>query len=156
MRQNSQKAAKKPSKGGLPNALFVHASVESLPEELYGVASHISILLPWGTLLKAVALPEKSILQGIPKLCKKEATLKIIFGYEADKEKNTIQELNLPELTKEYCEKTLKPAYQEAGFEISWRFISQTELRQLPTAWAKKLAYGKERVFVDITGKYVG
>lgn len=156
MRHNSIKAAKKPSKGGLPNTLFVHAGVETLPEELQGAASHISILLPWGTLLKAVALPDKTILQNIAKLCRKQATLKIIFGYETDKEKNVIEELGLPLLTPEYLQKILKPAYHEAGFDISWQFISQAELKQLPTAWAKKLAYGKKRLFFEITGKYAG
>ncbi len=104
--------------------------------------------------MRAVALPEKTILQSIAKYCRKNATLKIIFGYEVDKEKNTIDELGLPLITPDYLENILKPAYQEIGFTISWRLISQEELKHLPTAWAKKLAYGKNRLFVEIMAKY--
>lgn len=152
---HSQKAAKKPQKGGLPNALFVHASVEALPQELAGVASQITINLPWGSLLKAVALPDVAILRDIAKLCRPQATLRVVFGYDVANEKKMIEELSLPLITPAYLESTLTQAYREAGFEIRWRYISQDELKQLPTAWAKKLAYGKERQFIEIIGKYL-
>ncbi|MBS0286069.1 MAG: class I SAM-dependent methyltransferase [Proteobacteria bacterium] len=153
---NSQKAAKKPQKGGLPNVLFVHANVETLPQELNGVATEITINLPWGSLLKAVATPDLAILKGIAKLCKTGANLRVIFGYDLANEKKTIEELGLPLITSAYLDNTLTCAYREAGFDITWCYLSQDELKQLPTAWAKKLAYGKERQFIQIQGKYVG
>jgi 16S rRNA (adenine(1408)-N(1))-methyltransferase len=42
----SMKATGKPSKGGLPNVLFVQAAVENLPEELNEIADEIHIHFP--------------------------------------------------------------------------------------------------------------
>lgn len=42
----------------MPNVLFVRASAEALPAELEGRADELTILFPWGSLLRAVlALP---------------------------------------------------------------------------------------------------
>jgi len=43
----SEKIYRKPTKGGLPNVLFVQAAVEALPPELDGVADEIHIHFPW-------------------------------------------------------------------------------------------------------------
>jgi len=52
------KATRKIAKGGLPNVLFVQATVENLPEELNESADEIHIHFPWGSLLRSVALGE--------------------------------------------------------------------------------------------------
>lgn len=155
MAEYSLKASKKPAKGGLSNVLFVNGTIESLPEELQGLASQVTVLLPWGSLLRAVALPDKSLLHNLAALCQPKATLKVIFGYEAQNELGTMQELGLPEMTADYLDDILKPAYLEAGFKIKWRFIKQDALKTIPSTWAKKLAYGKERRFIEIEGIYV-
>src|SRR5262245_25665122 len=45
----SEKIHRKPAKGGLPNVLFIQASVEDLPSELDGAADEIHIHFPWGS-----------------------------------------------------------------------------------------------------------
>ncbi len=132
----SKQAAKKPQKGGLPNALFVHASVEALPEELNGVATEITINLPWGSLLKAVAVPDVGILKGVAKLCRRGATLRVIFGYDLANEKKTIEELGLPLITPDYLDSVVTSAYRDAGFEVKWQYFPQDELKKFPSAWA--------------------
>ena len=52
MAESSRRAAAPERKGGLPNALFVVAAAERLPPELRGIAAEVSILLPWGSLLR--------------------------------------------------------------------------------------------------------
>ena len=47
----------------------------------------------------------------------------------------------------------LKAAYVRAGFKIKWRMISQDELKSFPSAWAKRLAYGRPRPCVELSGK---
>jgi 16S rRNA (adenine(1408)-N(1))-methyltransferase len=39
----SRKVHRKPTKGGLPNAIFIQATVEALPPELDGVADEVHI-----------------------------------------------------------------------------------------------------------------
>jgi 16S rRNA (adenine(1408)-N(1))-methyltransferase len=52
MAEASLRAARPVRKGGLPNALFVVAAVERPPAELAGVAAELTILFPWGSLLR--------------------------------------------------------------------------------------------------------
>ena len=42
----SMKITRKPAKRGLPNAIFVQAAAEDLPEEFEGVASEIFLNFP--------------------------------------------------------------------------------------------------------------
>jgi len=56
---SSRRAARPIRKGGLPNALFVVAAAERPPAELCAVAAEITILFPWGSLLRgALALED--------------------------------------------------------------------------------------------------
>ncbi|NOK59531.1 MAG: hypothetical protein GFH27_549285n55 [Chloroflexi bacterium AL-W] len=148
----SQKAAQKPTKGGTPNALFVHANCERLPTELCGVAQELSILLPWGSLLKAVVLPDLAVLQGLRCVCAEQATLRIVFGYDQCCEPGITMALDLPPLTWEYLQAVLIPCYAQIGFAIQVRQMEHTELRDIPTTWAKRLSYGKDREFFEIIG----
>jgi 16S rRNA (adenine(1408)-N(1))-methyltransferase len=52
MAEASRRAARSPRKGGLDNARFVLAAAESLPAELAGRASLVTVLFPWGSLLR--------------------------------------------------------------------------------------------------------
>jgi 16S rRNA (adenine(1408)-N(1))-methyltransferase len=54
MAESSLRAARPIGKGGLPNALFVVAAAERAPDELCAVASEVTILFPWGSLLHGV------------------------------------------------------------------------------------------------------
>lgn len=77
MRRLSRKADRKPSRGGAPNALFVRASVESLPRGLAGIADEVTVFYPWGSLLRAVVEPEKGVLSWLVQLGRPGATLRI-------------------------------------------------------------------------------
>lgn len=137
-------------KRGLTNALFVHASIENLPSELYQLATQITILLPWGSLLQAVAKPQFHLLNEIKKLARADAAITILFGYEKTTEQKQMVELELPELTPERV-KQLIQFYSRLGFKsLKWRMLQQDELKSIPSTWAKKLVYGKKRQFIEI------
>ncbi len=152
LRESSQKAAKRPDKGGLSNVLFVHANAESLPKELFGLAHEVTVNLPWGSLLTAVAKPDVSVLQEIAKICRPKASLSVIFGYELCNEQKMIEQCGLPELNPLYLNTILTEAYLRAGFTIQWCYLTQDELKKHPTTWAKKLGFGKKRQFIAIQG----
>ena len=61
----SRRAAAPARKGGLPNALFVAAAAESLPAGLHGVATRVTVNLPWGSLLRGALALDDAAAAGI-------------------------------------------------------------------------------------------
>ncbi|HCA59524.1 MAG TPA: rRNA methyltransferase, partial [Blastocatellia bacterium] len=74
----SVRITRKPAKGGLPNAMFIQAAVEDLPSELASVADSVTVNLPWGSLLRAVLLPDSEVLRGIRRLLKPGGELEVV------------------------------------------------------------------------------
>src|SRR5262245_39435786 len=84
--ERSRRAAAKPARGGASNARFARASVEAFPSELDGLATRITVLFPWGTLLRGVTAPEPAILERLRRVCRNEARLEIVLGLTVDRE----------------------------------------------------------------------
>src|SRR5579885_886506 len=68
MRPASSRAAAKPARGGAANAMFVRAAVEALPEELTAI-DEVHVLMPWGSLLRALVLPDLAVLRSVAGRC---------------------------------------------------------------------------------------
>ena len=49
----------------LPNALFIIASAQSLPKELNGLISHITINFPWGSLLESLLAGDSKLMNSL-------------------------------------------------------------------------------------------
>lgn len=142
----STKATRKPAKGGLPNALFVQAAVENLPEELNAAADEIHIHFPWGSLLRAVIAGDEDILASLRRICAPECLVEIVIGIDEERDKSEIERLELPQLSSEYLENDLLPKYRAAGFEIlKSGTLDSSEWSKLETSWARKLQGGANR-----------
>ena len=142
----SMKATRKPSKGGLPNVLFVQAAIESLPEELGAAADEIHIHFPWGSLLRAVALGDEEILKSLKRICAPECLLEIVIGIDEERDKSEIERLGLPRLSPEYLENSLIPKYEAAGFELLEKgILDSSDWSKLETSWARKLQGSADR-----------
>ncbi|HKE58707.1 MAG TPA: class I SAM-dependent methyltransferase, partial [Pyrinomonadaceae bacterium] len=89
----SEKIHRKPAKGGLPNVLFLQSSVEDLPTELDAVADEIHVHFPWGSLLRAVATADTSVLQNLRRICAPEALLEIVIGLDSERDQTEIERL---------------------------------------------------------------
>ena len=136
----SEKIHRKPSKGGLPNVLFLQAALEDLPAELDGVADEVHVHFPWGSLLQAVAKGEKEALLNLRHVCSHGALLEVITGLDPRRDNSEIKRLGLPEISTEYIDSVLVPRYRSAGFEILERgVLSPSEWPKLQTSWAKRL-----------------
>ncbi len=136
----SMKATRRQSKGGLPNALFVQAAVEDLPEELNGVADEIHIHFPWGSLLKAVASGDEAVLAALGRIAAHECMLEIVIGIDEERDRSEIARLGLPDLSSEYLKHVLAPKYEKAGFEVlDYGSLDPSEWSRLKTSWARKL-----------------
>jgi 16S rRNA (adenine(1408)-N(1))-methyltransferase len=136
----SEKIHRKPSKGGLPNVLFVQAAVEDLPEELDGVATEIHVQFPWGSLLRAVAAGDPMVLGNLRRICSSGALLRVVFGLDPERDHSEMERLGLEPMSLATIDSALSPRYREAGFEIlERRMLSAAHWAQLETSWAKRL-----------------
>jgi 16S rRNA (adenine(1408)-N(1))-methyltransferase len=151
----SRRAAAKPSRGGVPNTLFVLAAVEALPAELAGLAGSVTVLFPWGSLLRSVAVPVPETLRSLRTLCREGAELHVVFGYEVAVERKPIEALGLPEATDAHLQRNLVPAFASAGFDVRVSHLARAELETLPTTWAKRLRFGRNRTYWKIRGRAV-
>jgi len=142
----SIKATRKPSKGGLPNALFVQAAIEDLPDELNGAADEIHIHFPWGSLLRSVAAGDENVLRSLRRICAPECLLEIVIGMDEERDRSEIERLGLPQLSPEHLKNVLIPKYNAVGFTVlDSGVLDSSYWPDLDTSWAKKLKGGQNR-----------
>ena len=142
----SMRATRKPNKGGLPNAMFVQAAIEFLPEEFTGVADEMHIHFPWGSLLQAVALADEKFLSELRRIAAPDCLLEIVIGIDPEKDKTEIERLGLPELSREYLDNDLIPKFENHDFElVEHGQMEDSEWSKLETSWARKLQIGINR-----------
>jgi 16S rRNA (adenine(1408)-N(1))-methyltransferase len=136
----SMKATRKPAKGGLPNAMFVQAAVEDLPEELDGVADEIHIHFPWGSLLHAVATADEQVLASLHRIAAPGCLLEIVIGIDPERDRGETERLDIPELTPVFLYSYLFPRFRSVGFDlIASRTLDASEWSRIETSWARKL-----------------
>lgn len=140
--------SKKAQKDKLENTLFVLGSVEFFPEELFGIAQSVSVLLPWGTLLKGIVFGDASILTTIQNLFNPTTPgeLEIIFGYTREAEPSEVERLNLENLRPEYVRNNIAASFLRYGFEGGTiTTLTKEDLFRFDTTWAKRLTFGQDR-----------
>ena len=142
VREASARAARKPERGGAPNVLYIAASIELLPEELSGIADEVLVTLPWGSLMRGLILAEPDVLDGIARLTRGGATVRIVLNTRIFEEPLPLEARDLPEVTPDYVERSLTPAYAEHGLRITaTRFMDADEVAAIGTTWAKRLSH---------------
>ncbi len=152
----AMRATRKPAKGGLPNAMFVQAAVENLPEELDGIANEINVQFPWGSLLVAVAGGDAQILRSIGRIAANGCLLKIIIGIDPERDRAELERLGITEFTPESVRSSLVPKYASAGFEcVEVRAVGRDEWAEIKTSWAQKLKVGKGRTVFSMVFRAV-
>lgn len=117
------------------NALFVIANALTLPRELRGLATRITVNFPWGSLLTALLDSEPAFFRGLAMLAQPGATLEIRLNQGALAEAGYTMgagAMRIQQVLREWdfhsgCSETL-----DAG-----------ALRMYPTTWARRLAYGR-------------
>ncbi|MGZ9222351.1 MAG: class I SAM-dependent methyltransferase [Anaerolineales bacterium] len=128
LRANSQRK--------LPNALFIIASAQALPQELNGLASHMTINFPWGSLLESLLSSEESLASQLLCVTRRFAGLDIHLNAEA---------LVTAGWTLESGAHQIERIMNAEGWgtkSLSW--MDANVLRSFPTTWAKRLAFGRD------------
>jgi 16S rRNA (adenine(1408)-N(1))-methyltransferase len=137
----STQAARPAKKGGAENAIFVHSAAESLPYELDGLATGVTVLLPWGSLLAAVARPDVNVLARIGALCAPSAGFRALFTIDPVRDAKELERLGLREVGTPEWESRFRCAYDEAGFnDVTVRPVPMSVVAELGTTWAKRIA----------------
>ncbi len=127
-----------------------------LAAELGAVADRVTVILPWGSLLKSVAAPDADSLRSIAGLCLPDATIEIVFSYDSERDARERAPLDVSVLDERHILTTLPRLYEQAGIPITLvERLSQKELATYETTWAKRLAFGRSREVWRVRAKYV-
>ena len=130
----------------LPNALFVIASAQALPQELNGLASHVTINFPWGSLLESLLNNDACLVNGLLSVTRPYASMDIHLNGEALATAGWMLESGADQI-----ERVLE--------EVGWRTKSRAcmdaqSLRSIPTTWAKRLAFGRDPRAIAMRGYF--
>jgi 16S rRNA (adenine(1408)-N(1))-methyltransferase len=140
MRDASRLAARRPEKGGLPNALFVLAVAENLPAELDGRIDELQVALPWGSLLRGAARAEPWFVDAMHRVLRWGAEVRIMLSV-TDRD----SALGLPVLDARSLE-ALAATYRALGFTpIEARAATPDDVHELGSGWARRLDIPRRR-----------
>jgi 16S rRNA (adenine(1408)-N(1))-methyltransferase len=144
MTETAVRAARKPAKGGAPNLVLVSSANETVPAALHGVADEVTVLMPWGKLLRGVVLGEADVLSGLRAVAKPGAPLEISIGTSIWREPVPLEIRDLPELTPETVVSTgLTDRLAALGWEVGdVRLVPHTDLDTISSSWARRLGSG--------------
>jgi 16S rRNA (adenine(1408)-N(1))-methyltransferase len=136
----SRRAAAKPSRGGLPNALFVVAAAEALPLELDGLADLVTVHFPWGSLLRGLLDADPATMTALARVLRPGATLQMLVSSTARDHSigvAPIQAATLHALAESYA--TWGLAVTEA------RPATAADVAAAHSTWGKRLGAGTRR-----------
>lgn len=83
LRRAAQRAARRPERGGAPNALFIAADAQHPPQELRGSAQRLTVQFPWSALLRLILEDAPAFGALADQLCAEQAELQLILNAEA-------------------------------------------------------------------------
>ena len=89
------------------------------------------------------------ILKSLRRLCRKEARLEVLIGFDPTRDGSELARLGLPELSSVYLEQKLVPAYEANGFMIEdYGRLPSSAWPKIESSWAKKLRHSGTRVLI--------
>jgi 16S rRNA (adenine(1408)-N(1))-methyltransferase len=138
MAEASRRAARSTARGGLPNALFVVAAAERPPAELLGVAEELTMLFPWGSLLRGALAVDDEAAAGIASLLRPGASA-AAFVSMAPRDG-----LSLASLDEPGAAEALAGRWACHGLRLeSLRPATAAEVRATGSTWARRLKAGE-------------
>lgn len=132
------------SRTKLPNLLYIIASAQSLPSELHGCVSHVTINFPWGSLLESLLNGDERLLHGLESVVSSSAALDVRLNGGALIEQGWSLEDGA-----EQIRETLVCASWRVGKPV---MMDAHALRNFPSTWGKRLAFGRDPRAVELSG----
>jgi 16S rRNA (adenine(1408)-N(1))-methyltransferase len=149
----ARRASAKPSRGGVPNALFLVASAEALPVALSSQASLVTVNYPWGVLLRTLVQPDPDGLRAVVGLLRPGARLIALLNASVTDDRDYGERLGLPPLEDAHIDERLVPGWLEAGLEgVTWHRLDPDEEPAHHTTWGRRLVRGSNRSTIVVEG----
>lgn len=124
------------SRSALPNVLSLIANAQALPCELHGLATHVTINFPWGSLLSGLLAGDPALLAGLAAIARCGAMLEVRLNGGALAEAGWPLEEGGRQVRQVLC---------ASGFNVQPSVaLDARQLRACPTTWAKRLAFGRD------------
>jgi 16S rRNA (adenine(1408)-N(1))-methyltransferase len=121
---------------GLPNAAFVVAAAESLPDDLTGAADRVTVQFPWGSLLRGIVCAEGPVLANLARIAAPGATLEVLWSV-TDRDRAALGPVPT---------RPAEEPFAAAGFEFrDLRPATVAEIDATGSSWAKRLLAGVDR-----------
>lgn len=134
------------SRKSQPNALYLIANAEALPSELSGLASHITVNFPWGSLLTGLLESGSNVIESLRMIAQAGAILEIRLNSSA---------LLKDGRSLEQGGAMVQQALEMSGFDVKPPVTLDADaLRTYPTTWAKRLAYGRDPHALSLRASY--
>jgi 16S rRNA (adenine(1408)-N(1))-methyltransferase len=136
----SRRAAAKPARGGLPNALFVVAAAEALPPELDGLADTVTVHFPWGSLLRGLLHADPAVMAGLTRVMRPGASLTMLLSSTDRDRAAGVAPLE------EAAVRALAGAYADWGLDVTEaRPATAADVAAAHSTWGKRLGAGGRR-----------
>jgi 16S rRNA (adenine(1408)-N(1))-methyltransferase len=149
----ARRASAKPSRGGVPNALFLVASAEALPPALSSKASMVTVNFPWGSLLRTLVLPDPGGLRVVVGLLEPGGCLIALLNASVTDDRDYGERLGLPPLEGAHIDQRLVPGWQESGLDgVSWHRLEPHEEPPHHTTLCRRLVRGSSRSTIVVEG----
>ena len=140
MAEASRRAARPARKGGLENARFVLAAAEALPSEFTGSASLVTVLFPWGSLLRGCLGLDDAVAGGLARLVRTGGVLELLL---APAERDRLA--GLP-ISHDAIIDGAARAFAPHGLEVLvTRPASPDEISATGSSWARRLGVAGRR-----------
>ena len=132
------------SRAKLPNLLYIIASAQSLPQELRGLVSHITINFPWGSLLESLLNGDSRLLCGLESVASPCASVDVRLNSGALAEQGWSLEAGAERIHDNLL---------YSGWKIDPPITMNADsLRNFPSTWAKRLAFGRDPRAIQLSG----
>jgi len=133
------------SQAKLQNLLFVIASAQELPYELMGLASHITINFPWGSLLESLLSGDPELIRGLKSVSRARAALDLRLNGGALAEAGKTLEAGTDRIYFNLL---------QAGWQLEHPvMMDASALKQFPSTWARRLAFGRDPRAMMLSGQ---
>jgi len=135
----SRRAARPARNGGLGNARFVLAAAEAPPSELKGLAERVTILFPWGSLLRGCVGRDAAVAAGVAGLVAAGGTLELLL---APAQRDGLESVPIDA---EALASAVARAFDTDGLAlVESRPAAEDEIQATRSSWARRLLPRRE------------
>lgn len=140
MREASHRGARSLQRGGAPNAAFVAASAEDLPGALAATADEVTVVLPWGSLMRGVLTADGAMVARLTGLLRPGGRLELLLSIV-----ETDAEPDLPALDENRA-RALASEYGRLGLTVEEvRLAEDADIDRLGSSWGRRLGIPTHR-----------